>query len=158
LDYVFALILVMAPNCIDDDLSSRLDRDLNYNNTGYEPYLSPGREVVCIKGASIHSIESVTLPLLRQVYPDEPIVFVYGEKQERDYQLYVSAKYGPQNYKKARGNADVGLGYAIAPFSHADIQHERAHLELCGTHEKGSDAHDPSTWTRAASSRPWCRA
>lgn len=156
MDYVFALILIMAPNCIDDDLPSRLDRDMNYNNTGYEPYVSLGREIVCLKGASIHSIESVTLPLLRQVYPDEPIVFVYGKHSQRDYQLYASAKYGPQYYRSIRGNADVELGYAVAPFSHVEIQHERAHLELCAAHGKGSDPHDPSTWTRTAN-RPWCR-
>jgi hypothetical protein len=68
---------------------------------------------------------------LRQVFPDEPIVFVYGKQQERDYQLYVSKKYGSEYYKTVSGNADMKLGYAMASLNHIDIQHERAHLELC---------------------------
>jgi hypothetical protein len=155
LDYVFALILIIAPNCIDGDLQESLGHDLNYNNTAYEAHVAAGYQIVCMKGARIDTIESVTVPLLRQVFPDEPIVFVYGKQQERDYQLYISKKYGSEYYKTVSGNADVKLGYAMAPFNHIDIQHERAHLEMCAAHGKGANPYDPSTWTRTAS-RPWC--
>lgn len=143
------------------DMPSVLHEQLNYNNTGYEAYLNPDYQIACMGGVSIDSIETVTLPLLRTVYPDNPIVFVYGSSSQdvRDYQWYVLAKYGSAFYKTVEGNADVELGYALAPLNdHAAIQHERAHLELCAAHSgKGSDPNDASTWTRTAN-KPWCHS
>jgi hypothetical protein len=140
---------------MSDEMPLALKGDLNYNNTAYEQYVTSNYEIVCLGGVRIHSIESVTLPLLRQVYPDNPIVFVYGEKQKRDYQLYISMKYGSQYYRTVSGNADVELGYALASFNHIDIQHERAHLENCSAHGRGANPYDPSTWVRTIE-RGWC--
>jgi hypothetical protein len=83
LDYVFALILIIAPNCMDGDLQIDLGHDLNYNNTAYEAHVTADYQIVCMKGARIDTIESVTVPLLRQVFPDEPIVFVYVKQRAR---------------------------------------------------------------------------
>lgn len=139
-----------------DEMPAALKHDLNYGNTGYEQSISPYYEVVCMGGVSIDSVESVTLPLLRQVYPENPLVFVYGKQHEWDYQLYIAYKYGSQYYYRAvAGNADVDLGYAMASFDHLEIQHERAHLELCAAHRNGSNPYDPLTWTRTMD-RPWC--
>lgn len=150
------IILIIAPNCFSDGTPIALKHDLNYNNTGYESFIRTRYEVVRMGGVSINSIESVTLPLLRQVFPDNPIVFVYGEQHEWDYQLYVANKYGSQYYyKSVAGNADVNLGYAMASYNHVTIQHERAHLDLCAAHGKGSSHNDPATWTRTVV-RPWC--
>lgn len=161
LDYVLStLILIIAPHCMSADMPSELEKRLNYNNTGYEAHLRADYQIVCMGGVSIDSIESVTLPLLRTVFPDSAIVFAYGgNANARDYQLYISAKYGPQFYKMVNGNADVELGYALAPLSdHAAIQHERAHLELCAAHSgDDSNPNDASTWTRAVKhEKPWC--
>nr|AFK24934.1 hypothetical protein Josef01_10c16_38 [uncultured archaeon] len=154
--FVTTLILIIAQGCMSDNMQVTLAHDLNYNNnTGYEPYLSPDPMIVCMGGVDIHSIESVTLPLLRQIYADNPIVFVYGSKQSLDYQLYISQKYGSEYYGMADGNSDVERGYALAPFSRIAIQHERAHIELCAAHVSGTNADNPSTWVRTAS-RPWC--
>ena len=106
-------------------------------------------------GVSMHSIESVTVPMLRQVYPENPLVFVYSKQHEWDYQLYISGKYGSQYYMLVAGNADVHMGYAVAPMNHVKIQHERAHLEMCAAHTSDSNPYDPVTWIRTAD-RPWC--
>lgn len=132
-----------------------LRHDLSYNNTSYERFISPDYEVLCMGGVSIHSIESVTVPLLRHVLPENPLVFVYGKQHEWDYQLYIAGKYGSQYYMMVDGNTDVGMGYALAPLSHITIKHERAHLEMCAAHREGSNPYDPSTWTRTVD-RPWC--
>lgn len=134
-----------------------LKRDLSYNNTGYESFVSQDYEVICMGGVSIDSIESVTVPLLRYVLPENPLIFVYGKQHEWDYQLYVSGKYGSQYYMAVAGNADVDRGYAVAPLNHVTIQHERTHLEMCAAHREGSNHYDPATWTRTMD-RPWCPA
>jgi len=147
-------ILIIAPNC-SDEMVETLKHDLSYNNTGYERFISQDYEVICMGGVSLHSIESVTVPLLRQVLPSNPLVFVYGTQYEWDYQLYISGKYGSQYYMLVAGNADVERGYAVASLNHITIQHERAHLEMCAAHTRDSDPYDPVTWIRTMD-RPWC--
>lgn len=148
-------ILNIKPGCDYED-SDDLRHRLNYNNTAFEPYTQDDYEVVCMGGVDILSIESVTLPLLRSVFPHDAFVFVYGDVQERDFRLYISTKYGPQYYRTADGNADIELGYAIARASaHADIEHERAHIETCSAHFEGADNNDAATWTRVGL-KPWC--
>lgn len=147
-------ILIIAPGC-DYTESDGLRLRLAYNNTGYEAFLSNRYEVSCFT-TDISKIESQALPLLRSVFPNDAFVFAYGESQERDYDLYIASKYGAQYYRTAKGNADVELGYAIAPFDTAvDIKHERAHIETCSAHGKDSNPNDVNTWTRATV-KPWC--
>lgn len=149
------LILLIAPDC-SDDMVDTLRHDLGYNNTGYEEFISPHYEVACMGGVDILSVEAVTVPLLRDVFPDNPIVFVYGKQQEWDYTLYVANKYGMHYYFGAvAGNADVSLGYALASYNHIEIQHERTHIEMCAAHGHGSNPYDPFTWTRVME-RKWC--
>ena len=140
---------------MSDELPQGLHHDLNYNNTSYERYITHNYQIVCMGGVSIDSIESVTVPLLRQVYPHNPIVFVYGGEQSEDYQFYISKKYGSQYYRMVDGNADVDAGYALSSLNHVNVQHERAHLEMCAAHGENSDPYDPSTWIRTAN-KPWC--
>lgn len=144
------LVLIIAPDC-SDAMADTLRRDLGYN-------ISPRYEVVCMGGVDILTIESVTLPLLREVYPANPIVFVYGKQQEWDYNIYLATKYRMDyDFRGVAGNTDVFLGYALAWYSHIAIQHERAHMETCSAHREGSDVYDPLTWTRTME-RPWCSA
>ncbi len=148
-------ILDIQPGCDYAD-SDSLRAKLNYNNTAYQPFLQNPYEVLCMGGVDILSIEKVTVPLLRSVFPNDALVFGYGETQERDYRLYVSVTYGPEYYRTTDGNAKVELGYALASADrHIDIQHERVHLETCSAHLQGSNNYDVSTWTKIVS-KPWC--
>lgn len=147
-------ILIIAPSCdfaVSDDLRVRL----NYNNTGYEQFLNPRYEVSCFR-ADIADLESSTVPLLRSVFPADTFVFAYADSQVRDYKLYASGKYGIEFAKVPLGNADVELGYAVAPLNaHPVIQHERTHVETCSAHLAGSNHNDAATWTKIRS-EAWC--
>jgi hypothetical protein len=150
---MMALVLIISPRC-DGDVAYALASDINYNNTGYEAYLGK-YTVTCMGGVDVLNIEKVTLPLLRQVYPDSPIVFVYGGGgQERDYQIYLSSTYRVDRYA-AIGSSDVEKGYALASFDHYVIQHEMAHLETCKIHRGPSD--NIRDWVDAPNTNlPWC--
>lgn len=152
---MLALVLIISPRC-DGDMAAALAADMNYNNTGYEQYLADKYIITCMGGVDILNIEKFTLPLLRQAYPDSPIVFVYGgEGQERDYQIYLYSKYHVDRYA-AIGSSDIERGYALASLDHSVIQHERAHLETCKVHRNSLD--NFRDWVSAPeTSMPWCR-
>lgn len=133
-----AWIFILAPNCIDDNLQQQLEADMLATPTQFDNYIGDV-QYVCMGGVDLYTIEDVTVPLLRQVFPDNPLVFVWPDLQEyRSYWEYLDG--APTQTKNGHttfyiGSAVVGENLNTV----RTIKHELTHISNCTDHVHSDD-------------------
>lgn len=133
-----AWIFILAPNCIDDNLQLQLEADMLATPTQFDSYIGDV-QYVCMGGVDLYAIEDVTVPLLRQVFPDNPLVFVWPDLSE--FRSYLEVVDGSVN-ETTFGYSILGDGMAVIA-KHDEtprtIKHEMAHVVNCLGHDYSMD-------------------
>jgi len=133
-------VMLLNPEC-DWEFRDRFDEHMRVNNTQYEKYLD-SYQVICLGGVkNLEDVDSYVVPNLRYILPYDRFVFVYPDSMLEQFHDYIEGKYGSQYRYLALGNTDVPNGIAYVSEVPANVKHEIAHLDTCGTwhNDKGED-------------------
>lgn len=137
---ITAWIFVLSPNCINDNSQLALHDQMNATITQFDPYIPKDIQYVCMGGVNLADIEDLTVPLLREVYPTSPLVFVWPDLQE--YRSYLSTIEDGTNEDKTNGHSTTSLGSSVVgenPNTARTIKHELTHTSNCLEHQHSSD-------------------
>lgn len=144
-------ILILAPDCIEDNQQLELAEQMRNTTTQFDEYVGE-YETVCMGGVDLYDIEDVTVPALRQIYPDSPLVFVWPDLQE--YRAYFSSLTGQEE----KGTAHSGLwdGFSVVAVNEdtqQSVKHELTHTTHCLAHDHSMD---PVTKWYRVEEPPFC--
>lgn len=133
--------------------------------TGYEEYLPTNFVVACFGGAEMKTLDKISIPLLRQVWPDDYLMFLFPPSDlEESWKL---ASRNGYSAGKASGFSMYEYGYAVAVLNLDKhiyptlkpaylIDHEMTHTCLCEEHNRVDDLVDKWYRTRTAARSRWC--
>lgn len=137
----------------------------------YRHYLRSDFEVACAPTFAylgLEQIESVMMPILRFLYPNDVFLFVFPDSFWLDFNDYILSHHSEgldpgrirlliNGEQTVGGVAVIAGGYGFVNEEYNDVRHEAFHLESCMVHPQGSDS-EPETWVLPPqyADLPWC--
>lgn len=106
---------------------------------GYDEYWTSNYEVVSMGGVDMLTLHTVTVPLLRSVFPSDYFLFLFDVADKDAYKKALLEKTGGAAYGED-GYAFVKERYALSVWDNPEfVKHEFTHLATCRHHNNVTD-------------------